>query len=209
MDEFKSLVDTVEQLLGPSGCPWDREQTMQSIRHSLVEETYEVIEAINMNHPLFIKEEVGDLLFNAVLLCRLAEKEGYFNLKDALSALVEKLVRRHPHVFANVQLSSVDDVLTQWDHIKGIEKQGERTNPLDGIPKDLPALAKGQKMAKKLLKEGFESSLDAETFSEEEKIGDFLWKYIQSVSKKGIDVEQALRKRLSQIELEFREKEKN
>jgi tetrapyrrole methylase family protein / MazG family protein len=125
MDEFKSLTDTLKRLLAPDGCPWDREQTMQTMRHLLVEETYEVIEAINLNDNRQMEEELGDLLFNVVFLCMLAEKEKRFTLQDALKHVVAKLVRRHPHIFGEVKLKTSEEVLKQWNEIKQNESSGK------------------------------------------------------------------------------------
>lgn len=209
MDEFKSLICILDQLLAPNGCPWDREQTMQSMRHLLVEETFEVIEAIDLNDNRQMEEELGDLLFNVIFLCKLAEKEGRFTLKDALKHIAAKLIRRHPHVFGEGQLENSEEVLKQWEQIKQTEKKDERHSALDGIPKDLPALARAHKVAKKLKKLNFISQVNTEIFSKEEQAGESLWNSVQETSQQGIQAEQALRKRLTQIEFEFRQWEQN
>lgn len=204
MDEFKSLVNTLERLLAPDGCPWDREQTLQSMRHSLVEETYEVIEAIDLNQNQHMEEELGDLLFNVVFLCKLAEKEKRFTLEDVLRHIVAKLIRRHPHIFGEVNIQTSEEVLQQWEKIKRGEKKESPASALDGIPKDLPALARAQKVAKKLAKQSFIPEINPEALLPEEQIGESLWTLVQEAAKKGIQAEQALRKRLAQIEAEFR-----
>jgi tetrapyrrole methylase family protein/MazG family protein len=204
MHEFKSLIDTLERLLAPDGCPWDREQTLHSMRHALVEETYEVIEAIDLDDNRQIEEELGDLLFVTVFLCLLAEKERRFTLQDALRHVVAKLVRRHPHIFGEVKLKTSQEVLKQWNEIKRIEKQGHRQSALDGIPKDLPSLARAQKMIRKLAGKHFFSQKMKESFSSEEQAGEILWQAVQEMAEQGIQAEQALRKRLAQIEAEFR-----
>lgn len=204
MDEFKNLVDTLKRLLAPDGCPWDREQTMQSMRHSLVEETFEVVEAIDLNDNRLMQEELGDLLFNAVFLCLLAEKEHRFTLQDALKHVVAKLVHRHPHIFGGPELKTSEEVISQWEEIKKGEKEGQQKSALDGIPKDLPALAKAQKIAKKLEKQKFTLQKPVDSLSNEERAGEMLWKAVQSIAQQGIQAEHALRKRLVQIESEFR-----
>lgn len=204
MNEFRSLIDVLERLLAPDGCPWDREQTLQSMRSSLVEETFEVIEAIDLNDNRLIEEELGDLLFNAVFLCLLAEREKRFTLQETLKHITAKLIRRHPHIFGEGRLSTSEEVLKQWDEIKKKEKKDERQSALDGIPKDLPALAKAHKFAKKLASQHFTSQANLEALSPEEQAGDLLWKTVQSLSQQGIQAEHALRKRLAQIESEFR-----
>ena len=202
MDEFNSLIYTLERLLAPDGCPWDREQTLPSLRHTLVEETFEVIEAIDLNDDRLLEEELGDLLFNVVFLCKITEKEQRFTLQDVLKHVVAKLVRRHPHIFGEVRLKTSEEVLKQWEQIKHSEKKGQRQSALDGIPKDLPALARAQKVAKKLANKHFIPQQDA--LSAEEQAGEDLWKAVQNIAKQGIQAEQALRKRLLQIETEFR-----
>jgi tetrapyrrole methylase family protein/MazG family protein len=134
----------------------------------------------------------------------LAEKEGRFTLEDALRHIVAKLIRRHPHIFGEGRLKTSEEVLKQWDQIKQVEKKGQRHSVLDGIPKDLPALARAQKVAKKFAKLHFTPQAEKETFSPEEQVGEVLWKSVQELSQQGIEAEQALRKRLIHIEAEFR-----
>jgi MazG family protein len=209
MDEFKSLIYTIERLLAPDGCPWDREQTMQSMRHLLVEETYEVIEAIDLDKNLEMEEELGDLLFNVVFLCKLAEKEQRFTLEDVLKHIVAKLIRRHPHIFGEGSLKTSEEVLKQWEQIKQLEKEGKTPHSaLDGIPKGLPALARAQKVAKKLAGKSFVSKRAFDSLTPEEQAGEALWTSVQQIAKQGIQAEQALCKRLAQLEEEFREWEK-
>ena len=205
MDEFKSLIHTIERLLAPNGCPWDLEQTLQSMRHSLLEETYEVIEAIDSDNNRQIEEELGDLLFNVVFLCKLAEKEHRFPIEDVLKHIVAKLVRRHPHIFGEGKLKTSEEVLKQWEIIKQTEKRkGSHQSVLDGIPKDLPALARGQKVAQKLANAPFVSEVRKDSLSTGEEAGEILWASVQQMNEQGIQAEQALRKRLAQIEAEFR-----
>jgi tetrapyrrole methylase family protein/MazG family protein len=207
MEEFQILLNTLKRLIGPGGCPWDHEQTLQSLRHTLVEETFEVVEAIDLDDNRSIKEELGDLLFNAFFLCIVAEKEQRFTFQEALQAIISKLIHRHPHVFGDTSLKTSEEVVQQWEAIKKEEKKTERKSALDGIPKDLPALARGQKMAKKLAGKLFSASKGPE-MSAEDKAGEFLWEIVQTLSQQGIQAEHALRKRLSQIETEFRAWEK-
>jgi tetrapyrrole methylase family protein / MazG family protein len=207
MDEFKSLIDIVDRLLAPDGCPWDREQTLQSMRHLLIEECYEVIEAIDLNHDRQLEEELGDLLFNVIFLCKLAEKEKRFTLVDVIRHITAKLVRRHPHIFGEAKVSSSKEVLEQWEKIKQTENkdQKRRESALDGIPKDLPTLARAQKMMRKFDKLRFEPHPSSEgSFSPEERAGQALWDLIQQFDQQGIQVEEALRKRMMQVDKEFR-----
>ena len=205
MDLFKALIETLDRLLGPGGCSWDREQTMQTLRHTLLEETCEVIEAIDLDDNQHMKEELGDLLFNGVFLCKLAEKENRFTLKDVLENLVAKLIYRHPHVFGEGNPLTSEEVLKQWETLKQIEKKEERKSALDGIPKDLPALARAQKVAKKIGNKAFVSEFKTQGSSPEDLAGEALWKMVEELSQQKIQAEEALRKRLTQIESEFRE----
>lgn len=204
MEEFNTLLLTLEQLIGPEGCPWDREQTLQSLRHTLVEETFEVVEAIDLDDNQNIKEELGDLLFNAFFLCIVAEKEKRFTFKEALQQIISKLVRRHPHVFGETSLKTSDEVIKQWEEIKKEEKKEERKSAIDGIPKDLPALSRAYKLAKKLAGKPFSPNKNLDSFSPEERAGEILWEIVQNLSQQGMQAEHALRKRLVQIESEFR-----
>lgn len=205
MNEFNALIYTLERLLAPDGCPWDREQTMQSMRPSLVEETFEVIEAIDLNDNRHMEEELGDLLFNVVFLCMLAEKEKRFNLQDVLKHIVAKLIRRHPHIFGEGQLKTSEEVLKQWEKIKQVEKKGRPHSALDGIPVELPALARAQKVAKRIASKHFVPKKAVDISSPEEQAGEMLWQVIQPLMHQGIQAEHALRKRLLQIESEFRQ----
>lgn len=210
MEEFRALVDVIEHLMGPNGCPWDKVQTLQSIRPCLLEETYEVIEAIDLDDSALLEEELGDLMCQGVFLCLLAAKEKGFGLKQVLNHIKTKLIRRHPHIFADgPSLETPEEVLAQWNQIKAIEKKETRPSALDGIPKDLPTLARAQKVFKKMKGKAFVSQKDPASFSSEEQAGDLLWKDIQKFAEQGIHAEQALRKRLTQIEAEFREWEAN
>lgn len=208
MNHFKYLIKILERLLGPGGCPWDREQTLQSMRSSLLEETYEVIEAIDLNNEALLQEELGDLLFNVIFLCKLAEKEQKFTLEQVIQQIAEKLVRRHPHIFGEAHIQTSSEVLTQWEAIKQTEeKNQERHSALDDIPKHLPSLARAQKMGKKFTKQHFMvEPLDSPL--PEDQAGQDLWEMVQQIAQQEIQAEQALNKRLSELEADFREWEK-
>lgn len=205
MKEINELLKTIDSLLAPDGCPWDREQTLHSMRSSLIEETYETIEAIDLNHNLQIEEELGDLLFLVFFLGRLAEKEGRFSLQAAASHVNAKLIRRHPHIFGDAKVKDSEEALTQWEQIKRVEKQeNPPQSAIDGIPKDLPILARAEKVSLRVARKGFVPEKQKEG-SKEDQAGEALWSSIQEMAKQGIGAEQALRKRLTQIEREFRE----
>jgi tetrapyrrole methylase family protein/MazG family protein len=156
--EFQTLVDIVERLRAPGGCPWDREQTHQSLKRNLVEEVYEVLEAIDAGEPMPLAEELGDLLVQVAFHADIAREAGDFQLSDVLSSINRKLVRRHPHVFGDTNVADAREVERNWERIKEQERQekGERKSLVDGIPKDLPALTYAQLMQDRVARVGFE-----------------------------------------------------
>jgi XTP/dITP diphosphohydrolase len=134
-------------------CPWDREQTHKSIRHNLIEETYEVIEAIDQNNADELKKELGDLLLHIVLHSVIAEEEKSFTLNDVIDSISEKMIRRHPHVFGNTMVKDSHDVKRNWEHIKMSEG---RKSVIDGVPKEMPALLRALRIQEKASKVGFD-----------------------------------------------------
>jgi tetrapyrrole methylase family protein/MazG family protein len=156
-EAFKVLYDTVVALRGPGGCPWDREQSPVSLRGDLIEETYECIEAIDEKEPLHIKEELGDLFLLVTMLSYMHEQEGLFSVADALRAVTEKLIRRHPHVFGEVKVKDSAEVLDNWAKIK-VEQEGRRPKDslLDEVSRGLPPLDRAYKLQKLAAKAGFD-----------------------------------------------------
>ena len=134
-------------------CPWDREQTHKSIRHSLIEETYEVVEAIDQNDPNELKKELGDLLLHIVLHAVMAEEEKSFTLEDVIDSISEKMIRRHPHVFGDVIVEDSHEVKRNWEQIKMTEG---RKSVIDGVPKEMPALLRALRIQEKASKVGFD-----------------------------------------------------
>jgi MazG family protein len=212
MDAFQTLVMTIERLLAPDGCSWDQEQTLQSMRKSVIEEAYELVEAIDFEDNEKIKEELGDLCLNVVFLSKIAEKEGRFSLSQVLQCITEKLIRRHPHIFEEVQKISAEQVKHQWEAIKRTEKSNHgRESAMDGIPKDLPSLARAEKMLTKFQQAQFEWQ-DNQIFSSQENLlAKDLLNLVQKASQNGMDAEAILRRALSLLEWQFRqlENEKN
>lgn len=153
--DFSPLVDIMRQLRAPGGCPWDRVQTPESLRKHVLEEAYEVVEAIDLKDAHLLAEELGDLLLQIVFQARIAEEAGIFSMQDVIDGITEKLVRRHPHIFGDVQVSDAAAVLVNWEAIKRKEKP-ERKSRLDGVPKDLPALMAAAKMQGKAADVGFD-----------------------------------------------------
>ena len=152
---LEPVIKIMETLRSPGGCPWDIKQTHRSLRRHLLEETYEVLEAIDQQDMALLQEELGDLLLQVVFHARIAEEAGIFSMQDVTDGITEKLVRRHPHIFGDVQLSDAAAVLSQWEEIKKIEKK-ERKSLLDGIPQDLPSLLSAQKIQEKAAGAGFD-----------------------------------------------------
>jgi uncharacterized protein YabN with tetrapyrrole methylase and pyrophosphatase domain len=146
------LLKVMEKLRSPKGCPWDREQTHLTLRHHAIEEVYELIDAIEGHDDQEMAEELGDLLLQVVFHCQLARERGAFNFEKVTRILVEKLIRRHPHVFGTTKVKNVDEVWANWEKIKRAEKHGthlERKSAFDGIPKHLPALLRAEKLVKR------------------------------------------------------------
>lgn len=210
-DAFKKLWETAEILMGPNGCPWDREQTLVSIRGSVLEEACEVIEAIDGGDDENLQEELGDLLYNVIFLSLLARKENRFLPHEPIDGMRKKLIERHPHVFGErVDLDS-KQVKEQWEQIKKREKK-HRESLLDGIPKALPALDKAHRIADKMQKDNYvEEAGNQKEFSckTEEEVGAILWEISKRASVLGINPECALRKILIEKERKFRHWEKN
>jgi tetrapyrrole methylase family protein/MazG family protein len=155
---FQTLMDIVARLRAPGGCPWDREQTHESLKRNLLEESYEVIEAIDQGDPTVLSEELGDLLVQVAFHADIANEAGDFQLEDVLRKINSKLVRRHPHVFADGHAQDAREVERNWEQIKAQERKekGESKSPVEGIPVDMPALAYAQLMQDRVGKAGFE-----------------------------------------------------
>jgi uncharacterized protein YabN with tetrapyrrole methylase and pyrophosphatase domain len=152
---INDLLRVMAKLRSPKGCPWDREQDHQSLRRHAIEEVYELIDAIEAHDDQEMAEELGDLLLQVIFHCQLARERGAFDFEKVTRLLVDKLVRRHPHVFGVTQVKDVDEVWANWEKIKRAEKAGtqrERKSAFDGIPKHLPALLRAEKLVKKARK---------------------------------------------------------
>ncbi len=213
----------VAQLRSPDGCPWDREQTHQSLKPHLVEECYELIDAIDAGDDKELKEELGDLLLQVVLHSQMAAEASRFTLDEVATAIADKLVNRHPHVFGENRLPNSEAVLRQWEVIKRSEKQ-ERRSVLDGVPKGLPALARAQKVQTKAARVGFdwneadgalekvrEELREIESAAEDrlpEEVGDLLFAVVNFARKKKLDAEQLLNEASSKFAARFRAMER-
>ena len=203
------LVRVMARLRAPDGCPWDREQTHASLARHLLEETHEVLDAIDADDRERLREELGDVLLQVAFHAQLAADDGAWDVDDVAQGIVEKLIRRHPHVFGDVEVAGADEVLVNWERIKAGEK-GEK--PLeDDIPASLPALARASKVQRRAAGWGFEwrstgsaiealkeevGELESHTGSDnaEEEIGDVLFATVAVARKLGVDPESALRR---------------
>ena len=208
------LVDIVRLLRGEGGCPWDREQTHKSIKSDLIEETCEVIEAIDLEDKALLREELGDVLLQVVFHCRIEEETESFNFDDVCDEICKKLIIRHPHVFGDVTANTTDQVLKNWDAIK-METKGQETytDTLTSVAKSLPALMRAQKVGKRAMRAGMDfrcaedavacisnekAELDAaiangDKANIEEEIGDLLFSCVNAARHLGVDAEQALK----------------
>ncbi len=156
-DAFRRLLAIVDRLRAPDGCPWDREQTVDSMAPSLVEEAHEMVEAIETGSDEGTVEEAGDVLMVVLLICRIAEQEGRFDLARAATAVGDKLVRRHPHVFGEANADSPAHVVANWEKIKAAEREEKKddASALAGVPKAMPALQRANRLAAKAIAAGF------------------------------------------------------
>ena len=178
VENFEDLVALMDRLRDPGGCPWDREQTYESLRGYLLEECYEVVEALDRGDRTGLREELGDLLFQVVFLSRLAKEGGHFDAFDVVQGIGAKMIRRHPHVFGADSLDDSDEVLRRWEEIKRSEKEARGSSPapsvLDGVPRALPALLKAERLGKKASRVGFDWSRAEDVLEKvEEEWGEF------------------------------------
>ena len=223
MDSFQKLLGIMAALRAENGCPWDREQTRESLTPYLVEETYEVLEAIEENSPHKIKEELGDLLFQIVFHCQLAKERGEFSIEDVIDAISNKMIGRHPHVFGNANYETSEQVLKQWEERKK-EEGKNRESILEGVPKELPSLLKAHRIQSRAARVGFDwnrisdvmAKLDEELseFREaldqkdqagiEDELGDVFFVLVNISRFVGVNPEDALRKTISKFISRFR-----
>jgi MazG family protein len=207
---FARLVEIMQRLRAPGGCPWDREQTYDTIKPYLLEETYEVLDSIDARDWEGLAEELGDLMLQSVFFAQMASEEGRFDIADSLHAINSKLVRRHPHVFGDGDAKTSDEVLRKWDEIKATEKPRAK-GLLEGVPRSLPSLVEAQKISSRAAGAGFDwrnvgevvaklheelAELDAAKTPEavEDEIGDLLFTVVNIARFMKVDPEQALRK---------------
>ncbi|MGN0621688.1 MAG: nucleoside triphosphate pyrophosphohydrolase [Porcipelethomonas sp.] len=226
---IEDLIRVVELLRSPEGCPWDKEQTHESIRQDFIEEVYEAIEAIDLNDTELLREELGDVLLQVVFHCQIEREKGNFVFDNICDELCKKLIVRHPHVFGEVTVSDSGEVLRNWDSIKKQTKGQETyTDTLNAVARSLPALMRAQKVGKRAMRAGmdFKSADDAfeciksETAELEEAIasgdkkhieeefGDLLFSCVNTARHLGIDAEQAMTDATEKFIKRFSETEK-
>ncbi len=220
---FKDLIKIMDILRGPQGCPWDKEQTRESLKPFLVEELYELLEALDEGDPDMIKEELGDLLFQIIFHSQLSKEKGQFDMNDVIKKISDKMVQRHQHVFGNVNLRTSDDVILHWDELKRREGKS-RGSVLEGVPKALPALLKAQKLQARAKRAGFDWKRIEDVFSKldeeihefkqavdnrdqgaiEDEIGDIFFVLVRISNFVGVNPEDALRKTINRFTHRFR-----
>jgi tetrapyrrole methylase family protein/MazG family protein len=209
-EAFSRLVEIMAQLRAPGGCPWDREQNFDTIKPYLLEETYEVMDAIDQRDFKGLAEELGDLLLQSVFFAQMASEEGLFDIRDSLDAINSKLVRRHPHVFGDGDAKTSGDVLRKWDEIKKTEKP-DKKGLLTGVPRTLPSLVEAQQIASRAATAGFDWENVDQVFDKlneelaelkaassqdekEDELGDLLFVIVNIARFLKVDPEQALRR---------------
>ena len=215
------LVQVMQRLLAPDGCPWDREQTLESLRKYVLEEACEVIDAIESGDRAALREELGDLLLQVVFQAELARREGVFAIDDVVEGIVDKLVSRHPHVFGDLEAKDAEEVLVNWEKLKAKEK-GER-GVLGGVPRSLPALTRSQRIGEKVSRVGFDwddaagsrakvteelAELDhaiaaKDASAIEDEMGDVLFALVNLSRHMDVDAEGALRRTIDKFTRRF------
>jgi tetrapyrrole methylase family protein/MazG family protein len=228
MDEFRKLVGIMARLRAVGGCEWDRAQTHDTLRQYLVEETHEVIDAIRGGDPDSLCEELGDLLLQILFHAQIASENGQFDIGDVISSISEKMVRRHPHVFAEATAETPEAVSLQWDHIKKTVEHRAHASIVGGIPKEFPSLLRAAKMSKKAARAGFdwerteqvlgkveeeltelkEAMEEGDPAHTEHELGDLLFSLVNLARFLGLSAEVAMVSVNDRFERRFREMEK-
>lgn len=226
---FQTLMEIMRKLRGPGGCPWDAEQSHESLKRYLLEEAYEVIEAIDAKDPEHLKEELGDLMLQPVFHAAIAEESGAFTMEEVLGAINEKLIRRHPHVFGEAVIESSEAQVKNWEKIKQEEHGEQRKSALSGVPHQLPALMRAQKITEKAARVGFDWEQTDQVFAKvmeelhefeeamlagnqqemEAELGDLLFAIVNLGRFLAIDPEEALRKTIDRFTARFRHVEES
>jgi len=226
----------MQRLRGPDGCPWDRKQTLASLKPFVIEESYEVVDAIDRDDRPALAEELGDFLLQAVFIAELTREEGSFDIYDSVTAIHEKLVHRHPHVFGDVVANDAEEVLVNWEKLKNEERKAENKSVLAGVPQSLPALLKASRLTEKAARVGFDWRRTEDVFDKldeeiaelheaigsgdeskvHDEIGDLLFTIANIARKLNVNAEEALqssnrkfRRRFEAMESSVRASERN
>jgi len=209
---FDDLVALMTRLRGPGGCPWDRKQTLPDLKPYVIEEAYEVVDAIDRDDRAALLEEIGDFLLEAVFITEITREEGKFDVYDSITAIHDKLVRRHPHVFGDVEAKDAEQVLVNWEKLKQDERKAENKSLLSGVPQSLPALLKASRLTEKASRVGFDWRRTEDVFEKldeevdelrdavasgdpshiHEEIGDLLFTIANIARKVNVNPEEAL-----------------
>lgn len=209
---FDELVNLMTRLRGPDGCPWDRQQTLPDLKPYVIEEAYEVVDAIDRDDRGGLVEELGDMLLQAVFIAEVTRESGAFDIYDSITAIHDKLVRRHPHVFADVEAKDAEAVLVNWEKLKSDERKAENKSVLSGVPQAMPALLKASRLTEKAARVGFDWRRTEDVFDKldeeigelreavsendpakiHDEIGDLLFTIANIARKLNVNVEEAL-----------------
>jgi len=221
--EFQELLKIMEKLRSDKGCPWDKEQTRESLKPFIVEEAYELIEAIEEQSPEKIKEELGDLLFQIVFQCQIAKEKNEFEVADVIEQIGQKMITRHPHVFGKAECRTADEVIMQWEEQK--KREGKlRESILDGVPQTMPSLLRAHRLQDRVAKVGFDWERVEDVFKKldeelkefknafeikkqddiEDELGDIFFMLVNLSRFIGVNPEDALRKTISKFISRFR-----
>ena len=217
---YDGVRQLVERLRNPDGCPWDRDQTSDSLKHQLIEECYELLEAIEEDDTTKMVEELGDVLFNVALQIQIARESKRFTQEDVFASMLDKLVRRHPHVFGDVKMDDASEAVTRWDAIKRKELEGSDRSILDGVPKAMPALSYAQAIRNRAARMGFDwdnytgelykigeelrELQEAQSYEEREhELGDVLFTVVNTAAWLDLEAETALRQANSRFYRRF------
>jgi MazG family protein len=233
---FDDLVRLMTRLRGPDGCPWDRKQTLPDLKAYVIEEAYEVVDAIDQDDRAALAEELGDLMLQAVFIAEMTREAGSFDVYDSITAIHDKLVRRHPHVFGDVIAGDAEQVLVNWEKLKQDERKAENKSVLSGVPRAMPALLKASRLTEKAARVGFDWRRTEDVFAKideevaelreavaegdaqniHEEIGDLLFTIANIARKVNVNPEEALQstnrkfmRRFEAMEARVRERDQN
>jgi tetrapyrrole methylase family protein/MazG family protein len=233
---FDDLVRLMTHLRGPDGCPWDRKQALPDLKPYVIEESYEVVDAIDQDDRAALVEELGDLMLQAVFIAEITREEGSFDIYDSITAIHDKLVRRHPHVFGDVEANDAEQVLVNWEKLKQDERKAENKSVLSGVPQAMPALLKASRLTEKAARVGFDWRRTDDVFDKideelrelreavaegdaehvHEEIGDLLFTIANIARKVSVNPEEALQstnrkfmRRFESMESRVRERDLN